>query len=178
VFRAIFSAAGPANGNVSNLPGSTNVQPGNPNNAEPGDFNAAKRKGGRSKGTRTKKARLDEHEEPPLTFSAFRQSTPHIDFPASLYPEVNAHNKAYYEFQWKVLSLCSEFYAAADQILVRSLSAFLNIGLLTGEFQAAAPSTVIAQSYSLGPGPPMDPIALLNEAKRVCDYLVRRTSRL
>lgn len=177
MLRAISSAAGPASGNVSKLPGSTNVQPGNFNNTEPSEVNAAKRKGGRSKGTKTKKARLDEHEESPLAFSAFRQVTPHIDFPASPYPEVNAHNKAYYEFQWKVLSLCSEFYAAADQILVRSPDVFLNIGFLTGEFQTAAPSTVIAQSYSLGPGPPMDPIALLNEAKRVCDYLVRKPSR-
>jgi hypothetical protein len=34
-------------------------------------------------------------------------------------PEVNAQNHQYYEFQWRMLTLCAEFYSAAEELLVR-----------------------------------------------------------
>ena len=35
------------------------------------------------------------------------------------HPDVNAHNQQYYEFQWRVLNLCGEFYGAAEELVVR-----------------------------------------------------------
>lgn len=34
------------------------------------------------------------------------------------HPDVNAHNQQYYEFQWRVLNLCAEFYGAAEELVV------------------------------------------------------------
>lgn len=39
-------------------------------------------------------------------------------------PEVTTQNQQYYEFQWRVLNLCAEFYGAAEELVVR-LSRFL-----------------------------------------------------
>jgi hypothetical protein len=39
--------------------------------------------------------------------------------------------------------------------------------------QKATPSVVIAQSYQMGPSSKVDPLSMLNEAKRICDQLVR-----
>jgi hypothetical protein len=38
--------------------------------------------------------------------------------------------------------------------------------------QKATPSLVIAQSYQMGPSSKVDPLSMLNEAKRICDQLV------
>jgi hypothetical protein len=32
--------------------------------------------------------------------------------------DVNAQNQQYYEFQWRVLNLCAEFYNAAEELVV------------------------------------------------------------
>lgn len=34
---------------------------------------------------------------------------------------VNAQNQQYYEFQWRVLNLCAEFYGAAEELVVSRL---------------------------------------------------------
>lgn len=34
--------------------------------------------------------------------------------------EVHPHNQQYYEFQWRVLNLCAEFYGAAEELVVSS----------------------------------------------------------
>jgi hypothetical protein len=34
------------------------------------------------------------------------------------HPDVNAQNQQYYEFQWRVLNLCAEFYGAAEELVV------------------------------------------------------------
>ncbi|KAF7317054.1 hypothetical protein HMN09_00440000 [Mycena chlorophos] len=70
--------------------------------------------------------------------------------------QVNAQNQQYYEFQWRMLNLCHEFYGAAEE-LVKS-----------------APPLVIAQCYQMGPTSRVDPLVLLNEAKTICDTLVSR----
>jgi hypothetical protein len=31
---------------------------------------------------------------------------------------MNAQNQQYYEFQWRVLNLCAEFYGAAEELVV------------------------------------------------------------
>lgn len=35
--------------------------------------------------------------------------------------EVNPQNQQYYEFQWRVLQLCGEFYSAAEELVVSGL---------------------------------------------------------
>nr|GAT55267.1 predicted protein [Mycena chlorophos] len=74
--------------------------------------------------------------------------------------QVNAQNQQYYEFQWRMLNLCHEFYGAAEE-LVKS-----------------APPLVIAQCYQMGPTSRVDPLVLLNEAKTICDTLLANPSRL
>jgi hypothetical protein len=34
---------------------------------------------------------------------------------------VTAQNQQYYEFQWRLLNLCAEFYGAAEELVVRVL---------------------------------------------------------
>lgn len=36
------------------------------------------------------------------------------------FPALDANNQAFYDFQWRVLTLCSEFYNAADELIVSS----------------------------------------------------------
>jgi hypothetical protein len=38
--------------------------------------------------------------------------------------DVNPQNQQYYEFQWRVLNLCAEFYGAAEELLVSRSSVF------------------------------------------------------
>ncbi|KAF5367064.1 hypothetical protein D9758_003938 [Tetrapyrgos nigripes] len=77
-----------------------------------------------------------------------------------LLPEVNAQNQGYYEFQWRVLNLCAEFYGAAEQLL-----------------KATSP-LVIAQCYQAVPGNKLDPLVMLTEAKTNCDTLLANPSKL
>ncbi|KAJ8489668.1 hypothetical protein ONZ45_g13489 [Pleurotus djamor] len=74
-------------------------------------------------------------------------------------PEVNAQNQQYYEFQWRVLNLCAEFYGAAEE-LVRG-----------------TPPLVVAQCYQ-STTDKVDPLVMLTDAKRICDTLLANPSRL
>ncbi|KAJ3855129.1 hypothetical protein EV368DRAFT_79946 [Lentinula lateritia] len=74
-------------------------------------------------------------------------------------PEVTAQNQQYYEFQWRVLNLCAEFYGAAEEL-------------------KGTPALVIAQCYQMGPNSKVDPLIMLNEAKQNCDILLANPSRL
>jgi hypothetical protein len=72
-------------------------------------------------GSKAKKARhvAEQDGEASSSYhSVFRAIPPAMQIPQSHLPEVNEHNERYYEFQWRILNLCSEFYAAADEILV------------------------------------------------------------
>ncbi|KDQ13567.1 hypothetical protein BOTBODRAFT_33576 [Botryobasidium botryosum FD-172 SS1] len=66
--------------------------------------------------------------------------------------------KNYYEFQWRALSLCAEFYEAA------------------GDLVRATPASVLAQA--LHGGTRTDPLQMLNDAKQACDILLADPSRL
>ncbi|EIW83906.1 hypothetical protein CONPUDRAFT_135546 [Coniophora puteana RWD-64-598 SS2] len=122
-----------------------------------------KRKPGRPRGSKNKKGRMistvDLTNTRPPTVPAqqhgFYQYTP-----GGQPGEVNSNNQQYYEFQWRVLSLCAEFYGAAEE-LVKGTS-----------------SLVIAQCYQMGPGVKVDPLAMLNEARRICDQLLSNPARL
>ncbi|KAG6872251.1 hypothetical protein C0995_011601 [Termitomyces sp. Mi166 len=110
---------------------------------------AAKRRPGRPRGSKNRKPRSQTISKPEAGFYA----TPAAVTPPQ-HPDVNAHNQQYYEFQWRVLNLCSEFYTAAEELV------------------KATQPLVIAQSYQMGPGSKVDPLVMLNEAKRICDTLV------
>ncbi|KAH8831351.1 hypothetical protein DL96DRAFT_1587424 [Flagelloscypha sp. PMI_526] len=105
---------------------------------------AIKRRGpGRPKGSKTKKKAEGQPTVSPTRL-----------------PEVTEENKPYFEFQWRILNLCSEFYGAAEE-LVRN-----------------APPNVIAQSYQMGPTSRVDPLVLLAEAKRIVDTLMANPHQL
>ncbi|KAJ7880975.1 hypothetical protein B0H14DRAFT_3106045 [Mycena olivaceomarginata] len=67
-------------------------------------------------------------------------------------PNVNSQNQQYYEFQWRMLNLCAEFYGAAEELV------------------KGTDSLVIAQCYQMGASK-VDPLIMLNDAKRICDTL-------
>ncbi|GBE87788.1 hypothetical protein SCP_1200120 [Sparassis crispa] len=116
-----------------------------------------KRKPGRPRGSRNRKPRA-----PPGTSTKAPANTHHPGF--YHYPPVPGgtipQNQQFYEFQWRALNLCSEFYNAAEELV-----------------KAASP-LVIAQCYQMGPTAKVDPLAMISEAKRVCDSLLANPSQL
>ncbi|KAF8529893.1 hypothetical protein JB92DRAFT_632604 [Gautieria morchelliformis] len=65
------------------------------------------------------------------------------------------------EFQWRLLNLCGEFYEAATE-LVRS-----------------TPHLVLSQAFQLlNRGTGLDPISVLNDARRTCDMLLANPQAL
>jgi hypothetical protein len=85
---------------------------------------------------------------------------------------MNAQNQQYYEFQWRVLNLCAEFYGAAEELVVSYLCILFSRNLFTTSQKGTAP-LVVAQCYHMGPGVNVDPLSMLGEAKRICDTLAR-----
>ncbi|KAL1687500.1 hypothetical protein GGG16DRAFT_127915 [Schizophyllum commune] len=112
-----------------------------------------KRRPGRPRGSKTKK------KTQPAEGSASAPAPTPAPAPAPL-PEVNAQNQQYYEFQWRVLNLCAEFYGAAEELL------------------KATPPLVLAQCYQMPPANPVDPMNMVREAKRICDSLLQNPQRL
>ncbi|KAI9568206.1 hypothetical protein HD554DRAFT_2100829 [Boletus coccyginus] len=125
-----------------------------------------KRRPGRPRGSKNRRIRSSAVERdapvpsaavvkhPPTTHGFYQYSAP----PAP--GEVHPHNQQYYEFQWRVLNLCAEFYGAAEELI------------------KATPSLVMAQCYQMGPGVKVDPLTMLGEAKRICDTLLASPARL
>jgi len=35
-----------------------------------------------------------------------------------MHPNITTQNQPYYEFQWRMLNLCAEFYGAAEELVV------------------------------------------------------------
>ncbi|OCH95421.1 hypothetical protein OBBRIDRAFT_788309 [Obba rivulosa] len=117
-----------------------------------------KRKPGRPRGSRNRKPRA-----PAGTATKAPANTQHPGF--YQYPPVPGggaltQNQQFYEFQWRALNLCSEFYNAAEELV-----------------KAASP-LVIAQCYQMGPATKVDPLAMIADAKRVCDNLLANPSQL
>ncbi|KAJ3499999.1 hypothetical protein NMY22_g19409 [Coprinellus aureogranulatus] len=114
---------------------------------------AEKRKPGRPRGSRNKKPRA-----PPGSKAAAAEAAAQGNPPP--HTDLNPAHQQYYDFQWKVLNLCTEFYGAAEE-LVKSTNPL-----------------VIAQCYHMGPGAKLDPLVMITEAKRVCDALLANPSQL
>ncbi|EMD34095.1 hypothetical protein CERSUDRAFT_117601 [Gelatoporia subvermispora B] len=117
-----------------------------------------KRKPGRPRGSRNRKPRA-----PAGTATKAPANTQHPGFyqyPPAPGGGALSQNQQFYEFQWRALNLCSEFYNAAEELV-----------------KAASP-LVIAQCYQMGPATKVDPLAMIADAKRVCDNLLANPSQL
>ncbi|KXN81310.1 hypothetical protein AN958_05165 [Leucoagaricus sp. SymC.cos] len=116
-----------------------------------------KRRPGRPRGSKNRKPRVgSSRQEGGFYYQGQLQSSagpPHLS-------DINPQNQQYYEFQWRVLNLCAEFYGAAEELV------------------KATPPMVVAQCYHMGPGVKVDPLTMLTEAKRVCDTLLANPSQL
>ncbi|CAL1716426.1 unnamed protein product [Somion occarium] len=132
------------------------------NNAQQtADDNAEKRKPGRPRGSRNRKPKGPTST--PTAAPKAPTNTQHPGFysyPPAPGGQQAAQNHQFYEFQWRALNLCSEFYNAAEELIKN------------------APPMVIAQCYQMGPVQKIDPLALIAEAKRVCDNLLANPAQL
>lgn len=91
---------------------------------------------------------------------------------SATFPAPDANNQAFYDFQWRVLTLCSEFYNAADELIVSVCQLLHNTPFSTLlHFQRSAPQHIIAQCFN-PPGSHSDPLNILHDARRACDQLV------
>jgi hypothetical protein len=73
-----------------------------------------KRRPGRPKGSRNRKPRESAGSAGKSQFPSY----PISQGGAPPLPGVTAQNQQFYEFQWRVLNLCSEFYGAAEELIV------------------------------------------------------------
>ncbi|KAF9565401.1 hypothetical protein CPC08DRAFT_188916 [Agrocybe pediades] len=130
-----------------------------------------KRRPGRPRGSKNRRPRIGStrHENQfyyqgpnaPAAATATTTSTaPTSTSAPPQHPNITAQNQQYYEFQWRVLNLCAEFYGAAEELV------------------KGTPPLVIAQCYHMGPGVKIDPLVILSEAKRICDNLLQNPSQL
>ncbi|OJA18602.1 hypothetical protein AZE42_06566 [Rhizopogon vesiculosus] len=122
-----------------------------------------KRRPGRPRGSKNRRTRGSAPDKESANAAPKTSPAQHgfYQYTASPAPgEIQPHNQQYYEFQWRVLNLCAEFYGAAEELV------------------KATPSLVVAQCYQMGPGVKVDPLAMLGEAKRICDTLLASPSRL
>ncbi|TFK40158.1 hypothetical protein BDQ12DRAFT_485905 [Crucibulum laeve] len=119
-----------------------------------------KRRPGRPRGSKNRRPRAapgPPKQDPPFQY----QGQPmNATVAPPQQPEVNSQNQQYYEFQWRVLNLCAEFYTAAEELV------------------KGTPPLVVAQCYHMGPGIKVDPLTMLNDAKRICDTLLANPSQL
>ncbi|KAG6839787.1 hypothetical protein C0991_011685 [Blastosporella zonata] len=85
------------------------------------DSQERKRRPGRPRGSKNRKPRAGQtSKQEPVFYSAPAAAA--AAPPPPQHPDVNAQNQHYYEFQWRVLNLCSEFYTAAEELILMMLS--------------------------------------------------------
>lgn len=86
-----------------------------------------KRRPGRPRGSKNRRIRSSGAERDASSAStavAKHPTATHGFYQYSAPPapgEVHPHNQQYYEFQWRVLNLCAEFYGAAEELIVSSI---------------------------------------------------------
>ena len=107
-------------------------QPPGPATSEDGE---RKRRPGRPRGSKNRRIRSSGTERDASGASsatAKQPTTTHAFHQYSAPPapgEVHPHNQQYYEFQWRVLNLCAEFYGAAEELIVSSVRGELRMQL-------------------------------------------------
>ncbi|KIK62439.1 hypothetical protein GYMLUDRAFT_58205 [Collybiopsis luxurians FD-317 M1] len=145
----------------TSAPSSPKPTPAARDNQPPSTQEHEPRRRGRPRGSKNRRNRVSNTQTPvkssppshqPLNLPGQGTAPPQLP--------VTAQNQQYYEFQWRVLNLCAEFYGAAEELV------------------KATPALVIAQCYQMGPGSKVDPLNMLNEAKQKCDALLANPSRL
>jgi hypothetical protein len=80
-----------------------------------------KRRPGRPRGSKNRRTRASATDKEPVTAASKTSPAQHgfYQYTASPTPgEIQPHNQQYYEFQWRVLNLCAEFYGAAEELVV------------------------------------------------------------
>lgn len=106
-------------------------QPSGPSTSE--DVERNKRRPGRPRGSKNRRIRgsgAERDASAASTTAAKRPTTTHGFYQYSAPPapgEVHPHNQQYYEFQWRVLNLCAEFYGAAEELIVSSTGGELSV---------------------------------------------------
>jgi hypothetical protein len=139
-----------------------------------GMLDDSKRKPGRPRGSRNRKPRASTSTSGKAP--AGSQHPGFYQYPPA--PGGSVPNQHFYDFQWRALNLCSEFYNAADELIVSIIVSCECIESSNCSLQKSASPVVIAQCYHSGPAVKVDPLALIAEAKRVCDTLVRFSESL
>ncbi|KAF8628001.1 hypothetical protein AX15_004122 [Amanita polypyramis BW_CC] len=157
-----------AGGQGSSLPPHPVSSNGNPRGAQATQLGQShesaqeperKRKPGRPRGSKNRKPRA-------VSQGTTRQDTQLYQSAGSQPPaapqhtDTNTPSQQFFEFQWRILNLCAEFYGTAEE-LVKNTS-----------------PVVLAQCYQTGPGSSNDPLKMLTDAKTVCDNLLANPSRL
>lgn len=158
------------------------------NNGTPNSTN--RRRPGRPKGSKNKKPRFDvpgtSPPKPAFTpnppFYGYAPPPPPGGVPMQPHPPPHPvviptfapepNTQQFFDFQWRVLTLCSEFYNAADELIVRRLFQSYVLSAEKVGKQRGAPPHIVAQCFNV-PGNQVDPISILHEARRACDQLVR-----
>jgi hypothetical protein len=93
------------------------------------DSTPRKRRPGRPRGSKNRPRQLpggsSQKELSQSLFYSYKPAQKQSTMPATAavtapppHPDVNAQNQQYYEFQWRVLNLCAEFYGAAEELVV------------------------------------------------------------
>ncbi|KAH9481464.1 hypothetical protein JR316_0005990 [Psilocybe cubensis] len=120
-----------------------------------------KRRPGRPRGSKNRRPRVGSAKHDSQIYHPGQSQAP-TSTPSAVpqHPNISPSNQQYYEFQWRVLNLCAEFYGAAEE-LVKGTSPL-----------------VVAQCYHMGPSAKIDPLVMLGEAKRICDTLLANPSQL
>lgn len=80
-----------------------------------------KRRPGRPRGSKNRRTRAAATDKEPANAGPKTSPAQHgfYQYTASPAPgEIQPHNQQYYEFQWRVLNLCAEFYGAAEELVV------------------------------------------------------------
>lgn len=146
-------------------PSSPSTKPNSPSGPNPSPQDTEpKRRPGRPKGSKNRRPRATTSHphvpKPPVPLPHTPLNSSATTATAPRHPDVNTHNQQYYEFQWRVLNLCAEFYTAAEELV------------------KGTQPLVIAQCYSSPPANKVDPLAMLSEAKRICDTLLANPTKL
>lgn len=83
------------------------------------DDGTEKRKPGRPRGSRNRKPRVSSGSA--TKAPANSQHPGFYQYPPAPGANMSQQNQQFYEFQWRALNLCSEFYNAAEELVVRNV---------------------------------------------------------
>ncbi|KIL58748.1 hypothetical protein M378DRAFT_294543 [Amanita muscaria Koide BX008] len=145
--------------NTTTVPSTGSVQTASQQQLEPSQAPEGKRRPGRPRGSKNRKPRAVTQSTSRLESQSHQPAVAQNPPPPQNNDAQGGQSQQFYEFQWRILNLCAEFYGAAEE-LVKGTSPL-----------------VLAQCYQAGSDASQDPMKMLTEAKRVCDNLLANPSR-